>query len=438
MQPRLTAFEIAYTRRVNTIGLLFLAVHLPVLCAVSLVLHGSPWMTAGIMLLLLAGPGAILLHDQASAIGTLAIAMAAMGAAALTINVCNGLIEAHFEIFVLLALLALYGRVAPLVAAGATICLHHLIFWVWLPSSVFNYKASLAIVCLHAFFVILEVVPICWIARQFGNSIKAQGIVAASLAAAAEEITTTASEVAASSQSLAQGASEQASAIEKISDTTFEINSMASRNTFNSQSTVARVSEADTLMNETGRSLDEMVEAMRGINESSEQISRIIKTIDQIAFQTHILALNAAVEAARAGSAGSGFAVVADEVRDLARRSAEAAHETASLIEVSITRSRAGMVKVNDVATAIRAMSESSSSIKKLMEQIDVGSREQSRGIALLSASMQQMDSVTSTNAATATETAAASQSLTAQSRNLRQIVKELNSLNGGSLVRAS
>ena len=438
MQPGLTAFEVAYTRRVNTIGLLFLAVHLPVLCAVSLVLHGSPWVTASIMLILLSGPSVILLQDRGSAKGTLAIAIAAMGASALTIDVCNGLIEAHFEIFILLALLCVYGRIAPLIVAGSTICLHHLIFWVWLPQAVFNYKASLATVLLHAFFVSLEVVPSCWIALQFGNSIKAQGIVAASLASAAEQITTTASEVAASSQSLAQGASEQASAIEKISDTTFEINAMANRTTFNSQSTVAKVAEADSLMTETGRSLEEMVGAMRGINESSEHISRIIKAIDQIAFQTNILALNAAVEAARAGSAGSGFAVVADEVRDLARRSAEAARETATLIEVSMTRSRAGMVKVDDVAAAIRAMSASSSSIKQLMEQIDLGSREQSRGIALLSASMQQMDSVTSTNAATATETAAASQSLTAQSRNLRKIVEELNSLNGGSLAKAS
>lgn len=437
MQHRRTAFEVAYTGRVNTIGLLFLGVHLPVLCTVSLLLRGSPWLTAGIMLLLLSGPALVLLRDRGSPTGTLAIAIAAMGAGALTIDVCNGLIEAHFEIFILLALLCVYGRVAPLIAAGITIALHHLIFWLWLPQTVFNYKASLATVLLHAFFVILEVVPICWIARQFGNSIKAQGIVAASLAAAAEEITTMASKVAASSQSLAQGAAEQASAIEKISDTTFEINSMASRNTLNSQSTVAKVSVADTLMSDTGRSLDQMVLAMRGINESSEQISRIIKTIDQIAFQTNLLALNAAVEAARAGSAGSGFAVVADEVRELALRSAEAARETASLIEVSMARSRAGMVKVDEVAASMRAMSESSSSIKQLMEQIDLGSREQSRGISLLSMSMQQMDSVTGTNAATATETAAASNSLTAQSRNLRKIVIELNSLNGGSPAKS-
>ena len=440
MNEKLTEFESAYTKKVNTVGLLFLALHLPVLCAVSLFTQKSPLITAAIMLFLLAGPAAILLQDRASSTGTLAIAIAAMGAAALTIDVCNGLIEAHFEVFILLALLCVYGRVAPMIAAAITICLHHLIFWIWLPQSVFNYRASLGTVLLHAFFVIFEIIPACWIARQFGLSIKSQGIIAASLGTAAQQITATALEVALSSQSLALGASAQASAIEKISDTTFEINSMASRNTLNSQSTVVKVSDADHLLNETDRSLEEMIAAMRGIGESGAHIFRIIKAIDQIAFQTNVLALNAAVEASRAGAAGAGFAVVADEVRELARRSAEAAQETASLIETSIARSQTGMAKVNEVAGAIRAMAKSSSSIKQLMQQIDLGSREQSRGIALLSASMQQMDNVTRTNAATAQETAAASTSLTAQSQSLRRIVERLNTLNDGvrSLKKAS
>ena len=434
MKPVMTAFELAYARKVNTIGLLILSLHLPVLCGVSLFMGRTPWLAAGVMVFLISGPAIILLKDRSSAIGTLAIAVAAMGASAVAIDVSNGLIEAHFEIFILIALLSVFGRVAPLITAGITIALHHVIFWIWLPASVFNYKASFAIVLLHAVLVILEVVPCCWIARQFGNSIKAQGIVAASLGTAAEKITLAASEVALSSQSLAQGATEQAQAIETISDTTFEINSMATRNTFNSQSTVAKVSEADSLLDETDRTLTEMIAAMRGINDSSEHISRIIKVIDQIAFQTNILALNAAVEAARAGASGTGFAVVADEVRELARKSAEAAKETASLIETSIARSRAGMSRVDDVAVAIRAMSQSSSAIKQLMEQIDLGSRDQSRGIALLSESMQQMDNVTRTNAVTATETAAASKSLTAQSQSLRKIVDQLSSLNGGGL----
>jgi hypothetical protein len=432
MSPDLTTFERSYTQRVNTIGFWFLAAHLPVLCLIAVFNNGNPLLAAGVILLLLAGPAAVLLRDRASEAGAITLAIAAMGVSALAIHLCNGMIEAHFELFVLIAMLSVYGRIAPLVTAGATIALHHVIFWLWLPTSIFNYKASFSIVLVHAFFVIMEVVPACWIARQFGHSIKAQGIVMESLGSAAEQISSAATQVSGSSQALASGASEQAAAIEETSASIHEINTMAQRNTENSSATAIMVSASSKDFAEATDSLADMISAMSAINTSSEEISRIVKVIDQIAFQTNILALNAAVEAARAGQAGQGFAVVADEVRSLAQRSAEAAKDTANLIEASISRSRNGMEKVERVATSVRSTAANSTRIHRLVEEIHSGSTEQSRGIEQVAQAIQQIETVTQRNAAASEETASAAEELTAQSESIREIVRKLIELSGG------
>ena len=134
-------------------------------------------------------------------------------------------------------------------------------------------------------------------------------------------------------------------------------------------------------MEDANHNLEEMVQSMKEINASSEKISKIIKVIDEIAFQTNILALNAAVEAARAGEAGMGFAVVADEVRNLAQRSAQAAKDTAALIEESIAKSNEGSKKLHQVAGSIQQITGSATQVKTLVDEVDVGSQEQSRGI---------------------------------------------------------
>jgi methyl-accepting chemotaxis protein/methyl-accepting chemotaxis protein-1 (serine sensor receptor) len=168
---------------------------------------------------------------------------------------------------------------------------------------------------------------------------------------------------------------------------------------------------------------------MNEINDSSEKVSRIIKVIDEIAFQTNILALNAAVEAARAGEAGLGFAVVADEVRNLAQRCAQAAKDTAALIEESITRSNEGRTKVNQVAGAIQLVASDSANIKTLVDEIKMGSQEQARGLDQVSKAVLQMEKMTQTNAANAEESASASEELNSQSQALKEIVYDLTQM---------
>jgi methyl-accepting chemotaxis protein len=182
---------------------------------------------------------------------------------------------------------------------------------------------------------------------------------------------------------------------------------------------------------EANRTLADMTTSMQEISESSGKISKIIKVIDEIAFQTNILALNAAVEAARAGEAGMGFAVVADEVRSLAQRSAQAAKDTAALIEESITKSNEGSKRLEHVTQVIHAITESTAKVKTLVDEVNLGSQEQARGIGQISQSIAEMDRVTQANAASAEQTASASEQMSAQAQALQNIARELRTLVG-------
>ena len=248
----------------------------------------------------------------------------------------------------------------------------------------------------------------------------------------ADQVAAAASQVSSASQSLAQGSSEQAASIEQTSASTEEINSMSQKNAENSKVAAENMVEAAGRVEEANRNLEQMVSSMNEINASSEKISKIIKVIDEIAFQTNILALNAAVEAARAGEAGMGFAVVADEVRNLAQRCAQAAKDTAGLIEESISKSNDGKTKLDQVAKAVGSITESATKVKMLVDEVKLGSEEQARGIEQVATAITQMEKVTQTTAANAEQSASASEELSAQSDTLRAIVARLNGMVGG------
>ncbi|HUA20483.1 MAG TPA: methyl-accepting chemotaxis protein [Bryobacteraceae bacterium] len=255
---------------------------------------------------------------------------------------------------------------------------------------------------------------------------------ASDLSSGAEQVASAAGQVSSSSSSLAQGSSEQAASLEETSAAAEEINSMALKNAENSRVAADLVAQSQQKFGETNAALEQMVRAMSEINSSSEKISKIIKVIDEIAFQTNILALNAAVEAARAGEAGMGFAVVADEVRNLAQRCSQAAKDTTALIEESIAKSNDGRVKVDHVAAGIREITSQSAQVKTLVDEVNIGSQEQARGMEQVAKAVTQMEQVTQSAAANAEESAAAAEELNAQSETLLDVVDQLGALVGG------
>jgi methyl-accepting chemotaxis protein/methyl-accepting chemotaxis protein-1 (serine sensor receptor) len=248
---------------------------------------------------------------------------------------------------------------------------------------------------------------------------------------AAEQVASAAGQIASSSQSLAQGSAEQAASLVQTSSSSEEINSMAGKNSENSRTAAALVTSSQQKFTETNGALQGMVVAMGEINAQSDKISKIIRTIDEIAFQTNILALNAAVEAARAGEAGMGFAVVADEVRNLAQRSAQAAKDTAMLIEESIAKSAGGKTKVDQVASAIQVITDEATRIRTLVDEVHLGSQEQAQGIEQIAKAIAQMEQVTQKTAANAEESASAAEELNAQSEAMRDIVERLSAMVG-------
>ncbi|MGA2144759.1 MAG: methyl-accepting chemotaxis protein [Bryobacteraceae bacterium] len=238
-----------------------------------------------------------------------------------------------------------------------------------------------------------------------------------------------ATEMSSDSQSLAQGSSEQAASLEETSASSTEIDAMARKNSENLQTAAGLVTHAQQRFVEANRSLDEMVVAMGEISTQSGKISKIVKVIEEIAFQTNLLALNAAVEAARAGEAGLGFAVVADEVRGLARRCEQATKDTTVLIEESIAKSSSGRTKVDQLAAAIRGITEDVGRVRTLMEQVHLGSQEQSAGIAQIAQAITQMDTVTQSAAAQAERSAATCDRLSREAHAINLVVLRLQAM---------
>jgi len=240
---------------------------------------------------------------------------------------------------------------------------------------------------------------------------------------AADQMASGAGQVTDASQSLSQGATEQATSLEEISSSMMQMASQTRTNAENANEANQLTAEAKKGAEKGNQRMQDMVTAMDEINEASRNISRIIKVIDEIAFQTNLLALNAAVEAARAGRHGKGFAVVAEEVRNLAGRSAKAARETAELIEGSVEKAVNGSEIANQTAAALEDIATEIIQASSLINEIAIASNEQAEGIAQVNKGLNQIDQVTQQNTAHAEESAAAAQELSAQAAQLQEML---------------
>lgn len=255
----------------------------------------------------------------------------------------------------------------------------------------------------------------------------------ARLTGGAEHTALASGQVTSASQSMADGSSRQASALEESSASLEEMAGMTRKNAENAQSAKALANQTRVAADAGSVDMKEMKIAMSAIQASSVEVSKIIKTIDEIAFQTNLLALNAAVEAARAGEAGLGFAVVAEEVRSLAQRSVQAARETAQKISDSTAKSEQGAKISDKVAKSLDEITAKARQVDELIAEIAVASQEQSQGIDQVSRAVSDMDRVTQANAATAEETSAAAAELDNQTAQLKSIIRELIQMVNGS-----
>ena len=245
-------------------------------------------------------------------------------------------------------------------------------------------------------------------------------------------------QVSMASQTLASGASEQAASVEETSTSLEEMSSMIRATAENAEKAKELAAEARSVAATGSMTMAEMTHAMEAIDSSSAEVAKIVKNIDEIAFQTNILALNAAVEAARAGEAGAGFAVVADEVRSLAQRSAAAAKETADKIEAAIANSRKGSQCTTKVEESLTQIADKVNSTDSLVAEIATAAREQAQGIEQINAAIAQMDKVSQSNSASAEESASAAEELDAQAETQKDLVAKLRLLVDGKAATVS
>jgi methyl-accepting chemotaxis protein len=277
--------------------------------------------------------------------------------------------------------------------------------------------------------VLLLVLGVVWtLARSIARPIHD---VADNLKIGAEQVTAAAASISEASATVAGGASAQAASVEETSSSCEELTSMTKRNVEHAERAHALAQKTQQAADQGRTEMETMLGAMHEIQASSASIAKIIKTIDEIAFQTNILALNAAVEAARAGEAGAGFAVVADEVRNLAQRAATAARETAAQIEDAIARTKHGGEICQRVAASFAQIDEHARQVNALVGEISTGAGEQTRGIDHISSAMGQIETSVQTAAAQTEETATAAEELNAQARVLHNNVAVLFALIG-------
>jgi methyl-accepting chemotaxis protein len=393
-----------YLESINTNFLFLLTAHVPVMCGVAWYFGTGVKLAAILSLLFLAGPALLYRTDRGGKLTAVSLGASSMGFSALLIHLSGGMVEMHFHIFTMLALMIAFRFPWPLGVAAATIAVHHIAFFLWLPRSVFNYEATFGVVLVHAFFVVFEVVPALWLTHLLADSADSSertqhelktmagnvrevireiagtvdtlttncaglyqnsGAMSASsrdalgkaevVAASADRMNAVASVVAAGMDQTAVRLEDVASATEQMTATIGEI--------------AGNSEKARRITSDANHRATQVTVQMNQLSHAVQEIGKITEAITEISAQTNLLALNATIEAARAGAAGKGFSVVANEIKALAHQTSSATEDIKSRIEGLRSSAALGIDEIGRIGAVIEEVSEIVSTIAAAIEE---------------------------------------------------------------------
>jgi hypothetical protein len=421
-----------YRRSVNKYGLWILAANLVLMLAAAAGFGSSIIVAFCLGAAFVAIPAALHLFRVNALVVSIAQGVASMCFSALLIHLGHGMIEMHFHIFAMLAMMIVYGSAFPMVIAAAVIAVHHISFFFLFPNSLLNHHCpSFGIVLIHAGFVVAEVIPGAFIAWRFGRFITAQQLATGQLSTSAADMAHAARSVDEVNRAVRSFADAQTGSISDLLRANGAVRDISAENANRAAGALEMTRVMNELVDNGTKFLKQLTTAIMEFSETSGKVGRITRTIDEIAFQTNILALNAAVEAARAGEAGAGFAVVADEVRALAQKSASAAKDTSGLIEASLDRANEGVSRLKNVGEVFDQIMTSCTQLKESVADVNGSSEQQVSEVDQVRRLTEGIqNAMSATNEKTAAG-AAAGEVLIENAERLQELVRQVAILTG-------